>query len=92
MKTRLTLNVDDHARLVIAKYFAPVSHGADRTRTRATRAQVRRFAEAAVATAVREHATVLRGRTLAAAYRLLSGNKSSETLAPPDGWQQGVLW
>ena len=47
MKVRLSLDFNDYARYVIAKFYAPAATSAqDKARPRATRHQVRRFVEA----------------------------------------------
>lgn len=96
MKVHLTLDVDAAARFVIARYFgiaAPLET-TNRTRSRATRKQVRRFAIAAVRTAVMEQRENLSGRSRAVAQRLFDGggHVAQETLTPPAEQQQGIPW
>ena len=96
MKTRMVLNVTEHDRLVIAKYFAAAAPEgtADRSRTRATRKQVQRFAAAAVRYVVREHVPDLRGRARTAARRLLQDAPppvAAEQIAEPSEKQQRLL-
>lgn len=87
MKVHLTLDVDAAARFVIARYFgiAALPDTRDRIRSRATRRQVRRFAVAALRTAVMEQRENLQGRSRAAAQRLFDGggHVAQETLTPP---------
>jgi hypothetical protein len=90
MKVRLTIEVGDRARFVVAKYWAPVSSGADRTRTRASRAQVRRFIEAALRTAINDQAAALRGRSRATAKRLAEPKVEPETLREPAEQQMSI--
>lgn len=72
MKVRITLDVDEYERFVIARYFgAAAADQKDRARPRATRAQCRRFARAAVRSMVREQAAGLYGRARTTAQRLL---------------------
>lgn len=92
MKVRLVIDADEHARFVIAKYFAPVGDARDRVRRRATRAQVRRFVLAALRTHVREQAGNLGGRSRGAATRLSTGaDAESETLRPSREQQLSLL-
>lgn len=81
MKVRTLVQVSEHDRLVIAKYFAAAAPegSQDAIRTRATRKQVRRFVAHAVALAVKDHVNVLRGRARAAANRL-----AAPPTAPPE--------
>ena len=95
MKVRVTLSVGDFARFIIAKYFGKPDLGGmrDLTRTRATRAQVRRFAVAALRSAALEQVESMRGKTRAAAERLRlpCGHRECETIAPPDERQLSLL-
>lgn len=97
MKVRLTLDVDAADRFVIAKFFATAaaSKSIDRRRLRATRAQVRWFAQAALRTHVGEQAERLRGKSRAVARRLLNGEsvtprELAETLPPAE--QRSIPW
>jgi hypothetical protein len=94
MKTRLLIEVGDHERYVIARYFgAAAVHVRDKKRPRATRAQVKRFVEAALRTAVKEQADRLRSRARATARRLAEGRPvpEAETLPEP-AEKQDSLW
>lgn len=84
MKVRLTLTVDARTRYVVSRYFGD-------KRTRATREQVRAFAEGALASAVREHADALRGRSRLVAARLAEGRPSGEPLRDPDEKQMSLF-
>ena len=92
MKVWLRLDVDEHARFVIARYFRPVD--ATKTRTRATRGQVRQFARAALYSAVCDQAeTILDGRGKAVAQRLRgTETPEQETLTPPREQQRSLTW
>lgn len=79
MRVRVTFDVDDHGRYVMAKYFGSKT-ARGQSRTRATRREVKEFIIGATAWAVREHANALRGRSRAAAKRLADGPR--ETVAP----------
>ena len=94
MKTNLTIDVDEHARFVIAKFFAvAASAGIDKTRTRATRAQVRRFVNAAVRTAIKDAERDLRPRSRAAARRLADpSQRTREMLPEPRDQQRNIQW
>lgn len=94
MKVRLTLDVDAYQRFVIAKYFRPVpATRADRTRTRATRAQVKRFAEAALRSAVKEREGELDAKGRSAARRLREpALVQGELLREPREKQRGLVW
>ena len=97
MKVRLTLEVDDHQRFVIAKFFAPAAAGkTDRERTRATRAQVRRFAIAALRKVVKDQASELRSqRSRAAARRLTDGAQPvplADAIPSPREEQGNLQW
>lgn len=82
MKVRTMVQVSEHDRLVIAKFFgaAAPEGSTDAVRTRATRKQVRRFVAHAIAAVVKEHAALLRGRARAAAHRLATPPEA----APPE--------
>lgn len=90
MKVRLTLEVDEFERFVIAKYFAPVT---DKKTSRAPRKQVMTFAKGAVRSAVLEHVTILRGRPHATANRLKDGSPKpiTEELKKPDESQRPLF-
>ena len=90
MKVCLTLDVGDYDRYVIAKFFAPVeTTAAGKSRLRATRSQVRRFAQSALATAVKMQAQDLPSRSRSTARRLEAGTaRVHETLPPPSEEQR----
>lgn len=67
MKTRMLVEVGAFERYVIARYFS-ASDGV--SRTRATRAQVRRFVAAAVQAQVRDLAADMRGKQRGTSDRL----------------------
>ena len=95
MRVRLTLDVNDYQRFVVAKYFQPAGSGADKTRLRATRKQIRRFIEAAFRTAVQEQARELpspRSRAAAERLKLPRGHREQETLPPPKEQQRSIPW
>ncbi len=98
MKVRLVLDVNAHARYVIAKYFAPAApreERADRTRTRATRRQVKRFAKAVIQSAVREQAEMLHGRARYTAQGLAAVEDAFggvEYLTEPREKQRSLAW
>lgn len=80
MKVRLLLEVSEHDRLVIAKFFGAASlEKRDKVRRRATRKQVQRFVRHALGAVVKDHALLLRGKSKAAAARLASG---ADVVAP----------
>lgn len=90
MKVQLSLDVDERTRYVIAKYFAAAGDSKDKARTRATRAQVRRFAAAALQVAIKERAASLHRRQRATADRL--GNPAPEPEEVDHSWEwQGML-
>jgi len=95
MKVRMLIEVSEHDRLVIAKFFAAAAESGtpDAVRTRATRRQVRRFASHAVNSVVRDHAALLRGRARAAAARLanLPGDVSEAPLPEPAEKQLSLI-
>lgn len=96
MKVNLSVDVDDRDRYTIAKYFALCSEvPADRTRVRATRAQVRRFLKGALRSAIKEQVANLRGREKATAARLAEGPRAvveTEELKPPREKQESLVW
>lgn len=96
MKVRLTLDVDAHQRYVIARYFRPAAASdkrADRTRTRATRTQVKRFVETAVRSAVKEREDELDAKGRTAARRLREPVPvQGELLIEPREKQRGLAW
>lgn len=69
MKVRLTIDVDDFARYVIAQYYGDKRKNG-RSRTRALRASVKRFVVAAVRTAALDRADDLPKRKRSSAYRI----------------------
>lgn len=87
MRVRLTVEVDDRDRYVIAKYFG------DTDSARATRSQTRGFVAAALRSAVREHGDALRGRQRAVVVRLASGESRTlgEELREPSEKQLSLL-
>lgn len=92
MKVRMTLDVDAYTRYVIARYFGTVSPTpADRRRGRATRAQVKRFVQGAIATAAREYAANMHGKPKATATRLRAGAPEPKGLEPPAEEQPSLL-
>ena len=93
VKVLLGLDVDDYARYVIAKYFVPAATTKqDKLRARASRAQVRRFVEAAIQTAVRTQQQSLRKRYLTTAARLAEGRQRvTVDLLPPTAEEQRSL-
>lgn len=95
MKVRLSLDFNDYARYVIAKFYAPAATSAqDKARPRATRHQVRRFVEAALSTTIRAHAKNLRTRSRKTAERLEAGTPqiTVETLPSPQEEQRSLQW
>jgi hypothetical protein len=95
MKTRLLIDVGDYERYVIARYFAVAPTSArDQRRPRATRAQVKRFVQAALRTAVREQVTQLRQRQRTTAARLAEGRSvaAPEELVDPPEKQPSLAW
>jgi len=75
MKVRLTVDLDDRDRYVIAKYFGVTS-------ARATRKQAKEFVQGAVRTAVREQGSALRSRQRSTVKRLETAR--DEVVAPPE--------
>lgn len=94
MRVRLTLDVSEHERFVVAKYFAPASEAGsvDRYRLRATRKQVQRFVLAALAKAIKDQTNDLPARSRSAARKLAEGRPPTETLAPPKEEQRSLRW
>lgn len=92
MKVRLTLDVDAQARYVIARYYRTPSE----KRVRATRAQVKRFVQAALRSAVREWADDFPdARSRAVARRLgtpTNDAAGAEFLAEPREKQRALCW
>ena len=74
MRVRLTLDVDERERFVIAKYFDSGS--------RATRAEVRVFATGALRSAVGERAACLSARQRTTERRLATGKPVRQGLVP----------
>ena len=90
MKVRLVLELDDKARYVIAQYFKAVEQV---DRARATRSQCKRFAAAAVRSAVREHSEAMTGRVKATIKRLgEASTKEEEQLVEPKEKQRSLVW
>lgn len=81
MKVRVVVDVGDYERFVIAKFWAPVGTAIDKKRSRATRAQVRRFALAMLRRAVKDHERDLAPRSRKSATRIAAG-------APPQAVEQ----
>jgi hypothetical protein len=94
MRTRLTLDVSAFDRYVVARYFAvAATDRRDKVRTRATRAQVKRFVQAALRSAVKEQAALLRGRrSRGTVARLQVALQSAEELVAPVEQQQSLAW
>lgn len=93
MKVRLALDVNAFERFIIAKYFRPAaSDPVDKTRTRATRKQVKRFVTAALKSAVKEQAQdILDAKGRAVADRLrLPKSEYVEFLSEPKEKQKGL--
>lgn len=86
MRVRMTLDVDERDRYVVARYFGK---GA----VRATRAQVRAFAAGAFRYAVREHADAFHGRQRATVRRLAAGSpeRGNAEIRPPAEKQLNLL-
>lgn len=94
MKTRLLIEVSEHDRLVIAKFFAAAAtEKRDKVRRRATRKQVQRFVKHAIASVVKDQVLLLRGKSKAAAARLASGEDvvAVEPLPEPAEKQMTLL-
>lgn len=91
MKVRLLLDVTELDRYLIARHFRRTE--LDGGRTRATRSQVRRFAEGALGAAIRDQAESARGRAKGVVGRLRDPQRDDarEVLKPADGWQPS-LW
>lgn len=85
MRVRLSIDVDERDRYVIAKYFGDG--------VRATRLQVRQFTTGAVRSAVRANADALRGRQRSVARRLEAADGSDlvDELTPPREHQLNLL-
>lgn len=86
MKVRTMVQVSEHDRFVIAKFFAVAAPegSADAVRTRATRKQIRRFISHAIGVVVKDHGALLRGRARAAASRLISTIDETHTEPLPE--------
>ena len=80
MRVRTVLVADDYERYVVARYYGNVDgvRQSDRARSRATRLQVRAFAQAALRAFVAEHETSLHGRQRTTAVRLRDGSVQDE--------------
>jgi hypothetical protein len=73
MKVRMTLDISEAERYLIATYFRDHGEVAQRGRMRATRAQVKRYIEAALKLALRERRDGANGRTRTIAARIALG-------------------
>lgn len=91
MRVRLTLDVDELTRYVVARHFR-VEDGSKRTR--ATRGQVKRFVDRAVRDAVADRLGTMGGRARAVARRLQAGETYARATAgePLSEERQGSLW
>lgn len=78
MRTRIALDVDDLDRYLIARYFATAE--SEKPRNRATRAQVRRYAVAAINAALRDASDAARGRTKSTVRRMLAKGEQPRLL------------
>ncbi len=96
MKARVLVEVGDYERYVIARYFAAAAtERRDKTRTRATRAQVVRFVRGAIRSAVREQRDALPSRRMRAyAKRLQEAAPAmgADELVPPVEQQPSLAW
>lgn len=94
MRVKITVEVDAADRYVVAAYFRPVATDKkDKVRSRATRAQVRRFVQGALRSAIKEQAGSLHGHTRATARRLREGRTGEpEALVPPPEQQGSLAW
>ncbi len=93
MKVRLTLDVGDFERYIIAKYFSRAPEQAnDKRRLRARLKQVVRFAQASLRAAVKEQAANLRARERATAQRLASPVSEEPALVRPSEQQPELAW
>jgi len=94
MKVRVVLDVDEHARYIIARYYRSVD--TDKTRTRATRLQVKRFTAAALRTCIREQSDeILDAKGKAVAQRLQTPTTdvtNIEFLSEPREKQRSLTW
>lgn len=86
----MTFEVDEYSRYVIARFFRPVDE--KKTRTRATRKQVRRFIGAALNSAVNEQRVILDPKGRATAKRLRDPKAQTETLPEPPEKQTSIRW
>lgn len=92
MRVRLTLDVDDLTRFVVARHFRAIQNDA-RGRTRATRLQVRLFAQAALRDAVGDRLATMGGRAKATARRLALGTQFERPIHEPlSAERQLALW
>jgi len=88
----MTLDVDDLTRFVVAKHFRAIQNDGKK-RTRATRAQIRLFAQAALRDAVSDRLATMGGRARATANRLKKGTQFERpTHAPLSDERQLGLW
>jgi len=95
LRVRAAIDVGEYERYVIAKYFSvAATTETEKTRTRATRAQVRRFLNAAIRGAVDEQSALLLNRAQGAATRLKNprGHVVPERLREPDEKQRRIAW
>lgn len=92
MKVRLLLDVSDVQRYVIAKYYATADAEQGVSRARATRSQVRRFAQAALRRAVEDRVVELakRQRTTTERLRQPKGHRDPEILPEARELQRGL--
>lgn len=93
MKVQISLSVGDYERYVVAMYYRPASiKPVDRTRTRATRVQVRKFVQAALRSSLKEQADALCGKQRRHALRLSdSADHVSDLLIQPRERQLSLL-
>ena len=74
MRVRLTVNVSDAERYIIAQYFNRYERDSTpRPRSRATRAQTASFTRAALFLALKDHRDAMRGRSAKVVERLMTG-------------------
>ena len=94
MKVNLTHTIDDWERYVVAKFLAPASTTrVDKERTRASRAQLKRFIRGAVRTAVLAAERQLPMRQYRRASKLRAGDlKEARALKLTDDQQRALQW
>lgn len=73
MKVRMVLDIGETERYLIATYYRDHGETPQRGRRRATRAQVKRYVEAALKLALRERRDAANGRTRTIAARIALG-------------------